>query len=890
MPHPTLPRSLSSRIHPRSSLVGQVGLALALTLAVATVEADGFKPLPGGKPAAVEKHLLPLSPADELKTLQLPEGYRLELVLSEPDIREPMAITFDGNGRLYVVEMRTYMQDIEGRGELEAASRVSRHESSRRDGVFDKHSVFADHLKLPRMVLPLQDEVLIGTTDTNDILAWRDRDEDGVAESNRVFYAGGPRGGNLEHQPSGLLWAMDNWLYTTYNAYRLRWTAEGVTLKEPTAPNGGQWGLTQDDWGRPWFSNAGGEIGIWNFQTHIAYGAVNVPSQWPADWKEVWPAIGLGDVQGGPGRLRDDGTLNHFTATCGHEIFRGDRLPEELRGNVFIPEPVGRLIRRGVVEVVDGITRVHNPYTKSEFIRSTDANFRPVNMATGPDGCLYIADTYRGIIQEGNWTKADSFLRPQIQRWGLDKNVGRGRIWRLVHRDFKPGPQPRLLDEASHLLVTYLGHPNGWWRDMAQKLLVVRQDKTVIPALVKSVRNHPSPLGRAHALWTLEGLAAVDVALVRSSLKDPHPLVREAALRVSESLVKMGSKVLEKDILAMGKDPDPKVVIQAIGTAKRLGISEWAEWARIILAGSSSRGVIEIGTALTLSPKKKESTYTKSELAVLKKGEAIYRELCFACHGNDGKGMVQQAAPQAGGLVAAIGAALGPPLAGSRTVTGPNAGPVLVLLHGLAGPVSGKTYEAQMVSMSTNPDEWIADISSYIRNSFGNRTDFVSAEEVKRLRAEHPSRTEPWTEVELHGKLPEIMTNTRNWKLTASIGAEGCAAAVDGKPETRWDTRTPQVPGQWFQIELPAVTQITGLRLECERSPEDYPRGYKVQVSDDGRDWSGAGTTGSGGGAVMEIPLVAAKTRFVRVTQTGSAEGKLWSIHEIRLFAVRSFP
>jgi hypothetical protein len=131
----------------------------------------------------------------------------------------------------------------------------------------------------------------------------------------------------MEHQPSGLVWAMDNWIYTTYNAYRLRWNPKGATLKEPTAPNGGQWGLCQEDFGKPWFSNAGGEKGVWNFQTHVAYGAINVPSQWNETWMTVWPAVGLFDAQGGKSRHRDDGTVNHFTASCGQEIFRGDRQP-----------------------------------------------------------------------------------------------------------------------------------------------------------------------------------------------------------------------------------------------------------------------------------------------------------------------------------------------------------------------------------------------------------------------------------------------------------------------------------------------------------------------------------------------------------------------------------
>ena len=859
-----------------------VGLTAAGFLTWASVLAaplPPLQPLPVGQPASVERHLAPLSPAEELKTIQLPDGYRLELVLSEPDVVEPMAISFDGNGRMYVVEMRTYMQDIEGTGEHEPRSRVSRHESSRGDGVFDRHTAFADHLILPRMVLPLENEVLIGVTDTNDIEAWRDTNGDGIADTHRTFYSGGPRGGNMEHQPSGLMWAMDNWLYTTYNAYRLRWSPDGITRKESTAPNGGQWGLTQDDWGKPWFSNAGGEIGVWNFQTHIAYGAINVPSQWTEDWNAVWPAIGLGDVQGGTGRLRGDGTLNHFTATCGQEIFRGDRLPADLRGNILLPEPVGRLIRRGIVEVKDGITTLRNPYPQSEFIRSTDANFRPVNLATGPDGCLYIVDVYRGIIQEGNWTRSDSFLRPQIQRWGLDKNVGHGRIWRLTHRDFKPGPQPRMLKETSAQLVAHLAHPNGWWRDAAQRLLVLRQDKTVVPALVDLVRNHANPLTRAHALWTLEGLGALNTALIEAALNDSHPRVRENALRASESLLQTGHFGLTNAIVASTKDSDPNVVVQAIGTIKRLNLPHWPAWADGVIAASTSEGVKQIGGGLARGQSQRQSVFTADESAMLKKGEAIYRELCFACHGIDGRGQAQQGALP--------GSTLGPPLAASKTVNGHPDGPVRVLLHGLAGPVNGKAYEAQMVSMATNPDDWIAAAASYIRNQFGNRGGFVTPEAVARVRKEFAARTEPWTEVELRTSLSQSMTNSKAWKLTASLNAGSSLNAADGKNDTRWDTGVSQKPGQWFQVELPTITRVGGLRLETLASPGDYPRGYRVETSLTGSSWDSPVAEGRGTGAVTDIVFPPTATRFVRITQTGAVDGLYWSIHELRVLAVQ---
>ncbi len=215
---------------------------------------------------------------------------------------------------------------------------------------------------------------------------------------------------------------MDNWIYSTYNAFRLRWTPKGEVLKETTAPNGGQWGLTQDDYGKVWFVDAGGERGPVNFQTPIQYGAFNVDDQFEDDFRVVWPAYmgGHADTQGGMGRVRMPvGVLNHFTATCGQDIFRGHSLPDDLRGDLLFAEPVGRLVRRAKVSVSQGLTRLENAYPGSEFITSTDPLFRPVNMTTAPDGTIYLSDMYHGIIQEANWTRKGSYLRKKIEQYRL---------------------------------------------------------------------------------------------------------------------------------------------------------------------------------------------------------------------------------------------------------------------------------------------------------------------------------------------------------------------------------------------------------------------------------------------------------------------------------------
>ncbi|MET3114830.1 hypothetical protein AAKU52_002569 [Pedobacter sp. CG_S7] len=173
-------------------------------------------------------------------------------------------------------------------------------------------------------------------------------------------------------------------------------------------------------------------------------------------------------------------------------------------------------------------------------------NFRPVNTATGPDGCLYIVDMYRGIIQEGNWTKKGTYLRNQIDQKKFDKNIGRGRIYRVVYEGIKPDKKaPKMLDLSTDKLVPNLTHANGWWRDNAQKLIVIRGDKSVVPALKRMLLNTTTnQLGRIHALWTLNGLKALDNETLIQAMKDIDPELRKTALWASDERVRKGDKKL----------------------------------------------------------------------------------------------------------------------------------------------------------------------------------------------------------------------------------------------------------------------------------------------------------------------------------------------------------
>ncbi|MDB6023314.1 MAG: coagulation factor 5/8 type domain protein, partial [Pedosphaera sp.] len=438
-----------------------------------------------------------------------------------------------------------------------------------------------------------------------------------------------------------------------------------------------------------------------------------------------------------------------------------------------------------------------------------------------------------------------------------------------------------------------LAHPNGWWRDTAQKLLILRGDKSVVPALVEMTRSHPEHLARIHALWTLEGLDALQPSLIREKLQDKDPQVRVAAIRTSETLYKKGDHSLVPDLIALAADPDANVVIQMMMTANML---KWPDWQNLISSTTSASkafGVKKMGTQMVPTPPAPQvaaaptpppppSRYTADEMKVLERGEIIYKELCFVCHAPDGKGT-----PLAGGKP---GATMAPPLGGSRTITGHLDNPISVVLKGLSGPVNDRTYDAQMVPMESNDDAWISSVISYIRNNFGNHSTFISTNDVARVRAAITSRTNAWTLQELHDLWPQVMTNRQQWKLTASHNPGGLPQLVDGNLGTRYDTRASQEPGMWVQVELPDETELTGVELDSGTSEQDYARGYKVELSKDGTDWGQPVASGHATAVRNEIVFPPARAKFVRVTLTASDPVNFWSIHELQLFKTAGQP
>ncbi|HEY0109377.1 MAG TPA: c-type cytochrome, partial [Fibrella sp.] len=631
-----------------------------------------------------------LTPEQSLNAFRVPKGYHMELVASEPMVREPVAIAWDGNARMYVAEMDTYMQDADATNEHEPLSRVMLLEDTNGDGRMDKSSVYIDKLVLPRMLLCVNHELIVNETHTYDLWSYKDTNGDGVADDKkRIYHVDRKAPGNLEHQRSGLDWNLDNWIYVTVDPVRFRYTNGAITVDSLASGSNGQWGLTHDNYGRLFFSRGGGENAGSGFQINPKYGALEFADAYDEQtFSPVWSLIANPDAQGGAKRLRPDSTLNHFTAGCGQSIYRGDKLPADLVGDYLICEPVARIVRRADVVNQQGKTRLENVYHEREFIASTDFNFRPVNTYTGPDGNLYIVDMNRGIIQESQWTPKGSWIRPQIERLGLDKHIQHGRIWRLVQDGAKPGPKPRLLDETPAQLVTYLNHSNGWWRDNAQKQLIALGDKSVVPALQQIAAGKqagssqkPSALAQIHALWTLEGLDAINQATITQALKDTDAQVRRTAIWLSEPFIRKNDESLISLVASLHNDPSPDVRIQLLESLHYSTAASAKKTVADLLAQNAADPVL-MAVENSIQRNSDFKTYGSKlgSLAAIDrnsvlKGAEIFKSLCSSCHGTDGKGLASLVAP---------------PIAGSKHLAD-NAVLLRILMQGLTGPIEGKT-------------------------------------------------------------------------------------------------------------------------------------------------------------------------------------------------------
>ena len=540
---------------------------------------------------------LPVPPEQALETFQIAPGFRIDLFASEPYVIDPVEMVFDEFGGVYVAELLDNPDDPPEGGL--PRSRIKYLEDTDSDGVIDRHTVFADRILGVEGIAPWKGGLV--ATASPDILYLKDLDGDQKADLKEVLYTGFALA-HVEGRLSNPRLGLDNWFYVVNNAYPGEITSPGRPGVPPISVRNREFrfhpllGIAQASAGRAQFGHSYNEWGHW-FLSHntvhlrhtvippgylnrnpllsveeaehdvsdhgrpsAAVFPISEPQQWRIDRTAARQAR-YDETR--PGRV--ELLEGFFTASCGATVYLGDAFPDGFAGRVFVGEGAGNLVHCDIV-TPDGPTYSASRWPEdSDFLASTDSWFRPVNFSNAPDGNLYVLDYYRQYLEH------PMFIPDAVkERLRMDFRAGDtlGRIYRITHESAGAGRslQVSLGALEGSGLVALLEHRNGWHRRTAHRLLVERQELSVVPQLRSLATGSELANSRLHALWVLEGLGAADAALVQQALGDPHPSVRENALRLAEAHL----PELSSQVLAATRDSNTRVAFQAALTAGNL--------------------------------------------------------------------------------------------------------------------------------------------------------------------------------------------------------------------------------------------------------------------------------------------------------------------------------
>jgi putative membrane-bound dehydrogenase-like protein len=564
------------------------------------------------------------TPAEALKTFQTVGGFEMQLVAAEPMIYDPVVAAFDEDGALYVGEMRDYpfpgtkqsahsprwkgdhysldeyAPPVAGKhpptkpGDKPLGSvRLLRDTDG--DGTFDQSTVFADGLLWVAGIVPWKGGIFASAPP--DIWYLKDMDGDGKADvRTKVFTGFGTR--NQQAMVNNLQFGLDHLIYGStapnggevrpgndpsavpvlVTGYDFRFAPESTRLERVTGTR--QFGLTFDDWGNRFLCLQNAPcfhvvlpLNYLERNPHFTpretiFRTTPVPTPLfrisPVErWRRLQSSRAIADSELPVAKMA--GVSHDVVDACaGVTIYRGGAYPPEYYGNVFIGDSVSNLVHRRVL-VPQGVTfKTERADANTEFVRSSDIWFRPVNFVNAPDGTLYCLDMSREYSESIN-------IPPDIDRHLDHTTRDQGRIYRIAPPGFRSPPPPRLSRATTAELVAALESPHGWWRDTAHRLLFERQDRSAVTALEKLARQSRAPAARVQALWSLEGLQALKNDMLAALLADAHPGVRENAIRLAEPRLEASPELRDK-IIRLISDPMPRVRLQvafAIGESRQ---------------------------------------------------------------------------------------------------------------------------------------------------------------------------------------------------------------------------------------------------------------------------------------------------------------------------------
>ncbi len=739
---------------------------------------------PGIKPAPLDslerKEIISqspvLSPEKSLAAMEVEEGFEVQLVAAEPLISTPIALTFDDKGRIWALEMEGYMPDTSGTGEDRPNGKIVILEDKNGDGVADNRKVFMDSLVLPRAICLIEDGILVAAPPD----LWYIEIKNDRAGKKVLVDAAYTSGNNVEHDANGLMRAMDNWIYSANTEKRYR-KKDGHWLTEWTRFRG-QWGITQDDYGRLFYNNNSQNLLGDYFLPATGTGNINQRSLAGYNVKivesnRVYPARPTTGVNRGymENILDDSLRLVNFTAACGPVIYRGALFKEAYHNNAFVAEPSANLIKRNILEEDGYVIKGKQAYAGKEFLTSIDERFRPVSLYNGPDGALYITDMYRGIIQHKFYLT--DYLKKEISERSLSQPLNCGRIYKVVPEG--TSLKPVVMPHDPLKLAALLQSPNGWIRDKAQQMLADGKLTKAVPVLRNNLKKTDDPLTLIHSLWTLEGMGVLQAEEVLPLTQHSNDKIRIQAIATLPSVVNKTNyeqfvPVLQQMISSNDSILAPYIAfgIRAIGPfnksiaddmlmalAKAYAGNPFVSDAVISnlenrenvfyqkLAPAPADSNLAIIQQLKKTIANINSKPIKKDTALFRKqfpaGISLFNSTCQTCHGEDGNGI----------------AALAPPLNNSDWVTGDKDKLIAIVLYGLTGPVkvNKKLYKSPDISgdmpgLAQNKDitdETIAQVLSYIRKNWNNNASGITRDEVLKIRQHWNERQQPFTAEEL---------------------------------------------------------------------------------------------------------------------------------------------
>ena len=504
-----------------------------------------------------------------------------EVWCAEPQVVDPVGLAFAADGVAYVAECRDYPYGAGASGR--PGSTVRRLADTDGDGLPDRSTVFASDLSYATSVLPWRDGVL--ALAPPEIVFLQDTDGDGRADRRTVVLRGLGLGVS-DSLANSLRYHLDGRVHVANGGNGGRLTSplrEGLSVVlgdhdfafdpdtgevELTARTGGGFGLVFDAWGRGFTTYNIDHIQhrflpLAHARRNPGFPAVAITGSISdhGDMAQIFP---ISEPETRPNHPEQAG---HFSAAGGMGLCESPIFPRDLQGSVFVCDVVGHLVHRDVIRPDGPVFRASRAFEDSdrEFLASRDPSFRPVGLETGPDGALYLLDMQREVIEHPDYI-------PQKVRDSLDLRAGqdRGRIHRITPRGGAPRRFPRLSAMTPDQWVRHLGDPNPWVRGTAQRLLHERQARETAPALRRLATSKVRPEGRLHALATLRVLGVLQPADLMTALADPHPGVRENALRWSEPWLASEAR-LQARVLELSRDALPRIRFQAAQSLAAVG-------------------------------------------------------------------------------------------------------------------------------------------------------------------------------------------------------------------------------------------------------------------------------------------------------------------------------